>query len=376
MAKILVSLVSEQTPPNIFLIRELDDIDFYLLMTTSQMEQKNKSGAIIAASDIPADKVNTLTVPEDSMTDIENALDLLDFQDNDHFIVNLTGGTKIMSIAVYNYFRNRESEIYYLPIGKNEYHKIFPEVKNRIHPLHYRIPILDYMTACDVTVQNPEEKNTLVKDPEYTRRFFNFFCNSSSLDSKDISSLREIMNQKRKQLKKEPLAVDSEEWLPPFLERAQFTPQENGTLQRSEIRYLCGEWFEEYVYNLVKGVHQLDDAFIARGMQIERKGVQNELDVVFTLNNNLHVIECKTGLFDSSAKRNLLDETIYKAQALRREFTLFARSHIFTTVEPGDSKLMVREHSERRSRLFGINLVDGSTLKDDAEQIKAVKALG
>ncbi|MBD3373956.1 DUF1887 family protein [candidate division KSB1 bacterium] len=375
MSTILVSLVSDQTLPNIFFIRELDNVDFYLLLTTPQMEEKNKSDSIIAASGKEKKLFTIITVKETSMTEISAALDMLDFKDSDQFIVNLTGGTKIMSIAVYNYFRNKSSEIYYLPIGKNEYHKIFPEVKKKEHDLKYRISVQDYMTACNVDILNPNDLNQLVRPVVYTKKFFDFFCTATTLDLRDISTIRDIMNKKKKKLKKHPLPIEEYEWLGPFLERASFVPLAKGVLSLSEIRYLCGEWFEEFVYNLIKKEHSLDDCFIAKGIQIRRKDVQNELDVVFTLQNNLHTIECKTGLYDSSAQRNILDETIYKAQALRREFTLFVRSHIFTTVKHGSARTMIREHSERRSKLFGINLVEGGVLQDAVERRNAVLAI-
>ncbi len=48
-------------------------------------------------------------------------------RENSEFVVNLTGGTKIMSIAAYEYFKDFSSKMIYVPIPKNEFITPFPK---------------------------------------------------------------------------------------------------------------------------------------------------------------------------------------------------------------------------------------------------------
>ena len=86
-----------------------------------------------------------------------------------------------------------------------------------------------------------------------------------------------------------------------------------GYLVRSELEYLTGGWFEEYVYYMVKKHIQPQDLSI--GIKIFSNGVRhnNELDVVFTKGNKLYVIECKTGV----QTERMFNEIVYKLCAIK-----------------------------------------------------------
>ena len=98
-----------------------------------------------------------------------------------------------------------------------------------------------------------------------------------------------------------------------FLYEIRFVPRQAGFINKSELEYLTGGWFEEYVYYLVKKYVKPQD--IAIGIKISRAGVRhdNELDVVFTKGNKLFVIECKTGV----KTERLFNEIVYKACAIK-----------------------------------------------------------
>ena len=98
-----------------------------------------------------------------------------------------------------------------------------------------------------------------------------------------------------------------------FLDKLLFVPEVKGVLNRYELEYLTGGWFEEYVYYLVKKSVKPDD--ITLGVKISRAGIRhnNELDVVFTKRNKLFVIECKTGV----QTERLFNEIVYKVCAIK-----------------------------------------------------------
>lgn len=363
MATILVSLVSEQTIPNVLLIKELTGIDRYLLISTEFMEKKEKSRCIITGSGIdPARFFDPVIVVEDSLVDIGEKLRDIDFDDNDRFIVNLTGGTKIMSIGVYNFFRNRQSDIVYVPIGKNLYRKIFPEVKLRDHDIDFRLGVVDYLSSYGIDILHGDRMNTLIMPPEVTTRFFETYCQASSQDLAILDALRPYRSKKKTLITEVDGGAD-------LLARYRIDPQKSDHLNKYETQYLTGEWFEEYVYTLLKNHLCLSDTHIGRSVSIQRQQnqVQNEFDILFTHQNALYVIECKTSIFDPQSGRNgrnLFNDILYKLAALRRDFGLLVKAYLFTLSKPGTERDQIRPEHIQRSELFNIRVVDGNCLKD------------
>ncbi|NKQ38295.1 MAG: DUF1887 family protein, partial [Methanosarcinales archaeon] len=155
MCNIIVSLISDQTIPNVLFIKEMEtkkkDIKLYLFISTNKMEQKGKANSIIQASNIDKSKTKVIEVIEDSIEDITTKLTNFaqeNLNSGDNYIINLTGGTKIMSIGVYNFFKDKNrNSIYYLPIGKNTYKQIFPSLQNGVYDLNFRISIEEYLTS-------------------------------------------------------------------------------------------------------------------------------------------------------------------------------------------------------------------------------------
>ncbi len=360
MAKVLISLVSDQTIPNLLLIKELSFIDRYILISTDKMERQGKSDWIINASGIPEENYSKIIVTEDSLRNIETALNKIDFDDNDEFYVNLTCGTKIMSIGVYNFFRNKRSEIYYIPIGKNIYRKIFPEVKQREMPIEYRTDVIEYLKAYGIDILNPKKVNALAIEPAYTQKFYKFFLNSDASELELLNKLRSYRNCKK-------ISIQEINGLKQYLSNIKFPQSNQDTLTKKEIKYLTGEWFEEYVYSWVQNIRKIKANEIAISIQIRRQSVQNEFDVMYTSDNALHVIECKSSIYDPGSERNILDESLYKLAALKRDFGLFVKSSIITLSDRGQSQENIREKHFMRSKLFGIKIVDKTDLEQGTE---------
>jgi hypothetical protein len=369
MNNVLVSLVSDHTIPNVLFIsemrRERKDIRLYLFISTDSMEKKGKTNSIIQGSHPSSSEVKTevIKVIEDSTEDINSKLE--DFAkeklgDGDNLIVNLTGGTKIMSIGVYNFFKELKSTIYYLPIGKNIYKQIFPSLKQREHKLNFRISLKDYLISYGIDIKSRDINRTL-KDKKYTEHLFRKFTNNE-IDMEIIDDLRTLRNKKQI-----PLEVEKSS----FLNKIAFRTEEEGVLNKKEIKYLTGGWFEEYGYNLVREHIQLRYDKIGLDVQISHAGTQNEFDVMFVHENILYVIECKTALKDG--KRSLLNDTLYKLSALKRDFGLIVNGYLFTL----DKNLRDREGNitrdyQNRAALLGVRLVDSAILDDERELNKIV----
>ena len=370
MSQILVSLISEQTIQNLLLMKKWPDVDRHIFISTELMENRQKSAWLIQAAGLPPEKVDVVTIEEDSLDDIEHELRRLKFDDDDHFLVNATGGTKIMSISVYLFFSHKSSEIFYINIAKNSYRKIFPEVKRKENELDVRLGLQEYLTTYGIEITNIDKINKLIKPATYTPQFYSFFNRLTDFDQKIINDLRLWRNRKKRSL-----PIDQMDGLATFLDRAQFPLDDPGVLSKHEIDYITGAWFEEYIYTVIKEFLKLKESEIGTGVSILLDNVENELDILFTYRHALYIIECKTGIFDSSAGRNILNDTLYKQYSLGSDFGLRVKPYIFTTIEKGELKYQVRQSEIDRAEHFRIKIVDGTALRDPRQRLDVLKGI-
>ncbi len=237
MGNVLVSLVSKQTIPDVLFIKEMEkdreNVRMYLFVSTEKMEGKGKTDSIIQGSHIEKSKTEIIKVVEDSIEDINSKLTEFakeKLSDEDNLIVNLTGGTKIMSIGVYNFFterpKERASNIYYLPIGKNIYKQIPPSLEQREHKLNFRISLKDYLISYGIEIKSKDINKTL-KGKKYTEYLFREFLNNKT----DM----EIIDELRKERNKKEIRLD--EKIKSFLEKIKFDTEKEDSINKKEINY-------------------------------------------------------------------------------------------------------------------------------------------
>ena len=162
MKRVLVSLVSEQTVPNILAIHHFEP-DELLFVTTKDMEEKHKTDAIIATlKRLGLDYQTSSTriaVQQDSILGCHRKLgEWIEGNEGCDFLVNLTGGTKIMSIAAYEFFKDYGSRMMYIPLSKNEFVSPFPKRSAALAtPLRLRLSVPQYLTAYGLDVVNEKK---------------------------------------------------------------------------------------------------------------------------------------------------------------------------------------------------------------------------
>jgi len=250
---------------------------------------------------------------------------------NVRYIVNTTGGTKFMSLAVQSVFQKFDAKFYYIPNPEN---KLLAPFTNEIIPIKYRVNIQEYLTLHNI----PYKEKDITKEKDYTEKFFGLFT-GNQLKQRDfeIIELLRVYYRDKKSISisevencqinpKFPKRVPIND-LNSFLTSIGFPLDNTNTLVKKELEYLTGGWFEEYIYHQI--VEYIKPQDIAIGVEIIKAETtnQNDLDVVFTNGNKLFVIECKTGI----NKEALFNQTVYKASALKETmFGLPGNTFIFS----------------------------------------------
>lgn len=391
MAKILVLIVSDQTAPNALFIKEkIKEFDKCLFISTSEMESKGVTQKIIAAINLPQEKLyrsQPLIVDAFSFDDVERKLNEAVSSD-DEFIVNITNGTKIMSLATFEFFKNKntDSEIFYVQQGGNKYTKISPG-KVRHYTFSQYLNLREYLVAYGVQVKNDDEINFTWFDQKAIEDFFakaiklrpeqiqvlsamqklsnsnSSFCEAfkkkarvsdknkkwqfNILQTEDWASYKINENDKKEKEDLNHVLLLQKELLS-FLQSIQFPFKEEGFLLPEERSFLTGGWLEEWTYYKMKEILDLNEDSIGINPKITKvaDGKETEFDVVaINKEGNFYIMECKTSTKTSDG--NKLRDILDKLAARTKDIGLSVKSYLVTLdkdIKAADKNAYEREY--------------------------------
>ncbi len=327
MAKTLVNIITEDNPiPAYLFIKEMYQVGDRL-MYISAKDTEDDLDALSDLFSVPATDIEEIVLKNDmdEFTYEKICRAILGHLNHDvSYCVNLAGGTRYMALAVQQVFERFKADFYYVQVEENVIVKsIFDnsiyDNDDYFYPVRHRMTIAEYLRAHEIQHDLDDGSHDPIRPREESEHFFKLFTQRglTATDYETMELLRlNYRNKKRVQIK----TLESSGYhqgpsvpgLSRFLYDIEFVPEEKGFLNQSELEYLTGGWFEEYVYYLVKKYLKPQD--IAIGVKISRAGVRhdNELDVVFTKGNKLFVIECKTGV----QTERLFNEIVYKLCAI------------------------------------------------------------
>lgn len=325
MSKTIVSILSDHLLPNFLFLKEMEgQYSDLLFVSTPQMEMQEKAMHLEVALGRKEGSVRRIVVANDNYKEILDALRAEQLSDSVEYVVNITGGTKTMSLAVHEYFCQFNASFVYVPIGKNSYYDFSTD---QIHSLDYRVSLNEYFTLYGLAY---DYDNGLICGAQ---KPFNLFNEQKMSNFYLTEELRYAHKAPRPELR----------------------------------RYLGGEWFEEYVYLRIKRDFKLRDEDIAKSVKICRLSStsnDNELDVVFVKDNALYVIECKVSMTGYGKEpKSVVDEYLYKLAAISKDFGLRVNSYIFTLHQMWRFAKATQENMSKRMRILGIrDIIDGPKL--------------
>lgn len=381
MKTIHVVLVSDQTVPNILAIHQHMP-DELLFITTLEMEKKKKVEATLACLNALAltwedGKTHRVVVQEDSLLDAHRKLDeWIIGREEAEFTINLTGGTKIMSIGVYEFFKDYGATMRYIPLHRNEFITPFPKrLGNSSIALPLRLGVKEYLLAYGLKIINEKTVRTGAREAANRRDL-------SAWIVEQYASLKPLLERLSDKLRKQRDNRDGLDWgtsytpvneqEKEFFDRLGFV--HTGTeyrkhLTKSEIMYLTGGWLEEYCFNALAAMkgQGIDD--VVTGVKIMNALKRdNEFDVMFTRDNALFTVECKSLDQNDDPKADAL----YKIAALQKDFGLRVQSFFVSTsphiLRDGQLKSAIAARAEQ----FNTTVIPPDEVVCFAEKLKKV----
>jgi len=367
MKRILVSLVSEQTIPNILLAAHYKP-DVLWFISTGKSEKDRKTECIENTMRLKGflpsgDNIEKILVDQDSLVDCMNKIDtLIDKVDGEvEYIVNITGGNKVMALAAYDIFREIGQKVIidYMPLGRNEVIQFFPRKKPiKIFHVHERLNVEEYLSSYGFKIQNKDKLQAIKSRSSSRKDDSTWILNNYEQLKGLLGFLYKQLGDKRKRVRYRMIATYDRSLS--AIEKEMFTRNRfeiqdriiNKDLTKDEIVYLTGGWFEEYVFNQ-NGT--IDDAMM--GVKIESmSGASNDLDIVFVRNNVLHHIECKT-LGEGDKEKGIIRDTVYKRGAISTLLGKVEKS-IFTTLD------QISEPVSQRAQDYGVKILSLEQVMD------------
>jgi hypothetical protein len=355
---LLVTLVGEQTVPNVLFIKEFGTDNDHLFICTDKF--KKYAVIICKAAGVANERVlPNLIVDADNIFDVNNKLlghkEIFEKYSTVH--VNITGGTKIMSLAVFTYFSYTRN-IWYVPLNKNQILNIAEEQSAK--PIKSRLSVQDYLACCNLFVDNKDY--TIKYEPAFSKELVDEFY-SSVVSGKIEKNLLEVIrtNFRGDEADFKNFYKDNkitEDRIKGFNEFAGLI-NSIGIFEKIEtkipkkiISFITGDWFELWCYYRLI---DLNFDSIAFGLNIEHKSEyegasrqENEIDIMLTHNNKLYIVECKSQFHK---EKDLFNRTVYLSAALRKYFGLTVQSVIST-----NTALNARETD--KATVFNLTLID------------------
>lgn len=360
----LISLISDQLIPNLLFIKEKQQIVHrHIFITTQWMEAKGAADRLARVAGLDAQRWEKVLVVEDSLEDIKLRLTELNLPQTDLYLVNLTGGTKIMSIGVNRFFEGYDHESYYAAIGKNAYKKVFPIAgEQNEHTFSHQLSLEEYLNAYGFRILSTGLPEWASKS--LSNRFYNLNRNW-----KERNAVRELNKWKQiPENKGRPFKKSDNPGLEDLIDRYSWATLDNNYLLPEEINFLVSAWWEAYVYYKLKAELNLPDGAIHISCKIAREDgtAPNELDVTFVYNNKLFVVECKTG-FGESRFLEEFNKAMYKMAAIRKDMGLRIPGYLFILDPYLRKSGQVKQNYADRAKVMDTTLVDKVILNSHDE---------
>lgn len=401
MKNLIITIVSKQTVPNVLFINQFGKpTDTYLFITTRSM--KKCMEYIINATKI-SNYHSIDLINENSNIDILNDLENFEFDytSYDNILLNITGGTKLISLIVDKYFDQLPNIKKYYNHNAQEYLELSTGKTGKFS--EKGITLEQYL-ACYGIEYKP---SAYIHTQEIAHNMFKAYTEGVITEHHNaLTLLYKYRGKKSDKISLDKLTPDEDQQVKEFLEILGL-PIENNTIEKSVIKYITGEWFEEYMGYSIQDKYGLSSNEVWTGTKLEistinnqqnriekyitpntleqikkeaeKQETDNEIDVMYIYKNELYTIECKSNIIDFNGN-NILGDTIYKADSIQKNFGLFPKTKIALGISIDE---FINEHHKKdyvinlknnaktiisslnRAKLANIEIIDQTAILND-----------
>lgn len=381
----LVCLISDQHVPNLLTVKALRP-DRLVLVVTDRMK-KNAPWFLSALAKGGWDYSGKYEIAkiekENSVEETREVLaTLYSRRTEDTWILNITGGTKPMSIGAYQFARENGLKALYI-VERDQQNAIDllggdPVILGGLH-----VTAAEFLAGYGYGIRNPDALDRLNRQA----------CELQKLGAiitahHDDQDLHECLG-KLQELKVNAEKTGRKKWLREGLFLTEDDPvvlkndelREHiagafglsgkgailtGHLERPAAEFLTGRWLEYFVFGLLFPLQPASIRGLQNGLSIGLidGGGENELDISFMTERSLCMVECKTGSQRHDPKG---DAVLYKMEAVKAGLRALRVRAFLATTSPNiidHATGRIREALIIRSKTYDFTIINGDTLKE------------
>lgn len=382
--KIMVCLISNQHVPNLLGVHAVRPDRLVLLVTPGMKgKEENLLKALNTGNCDYTSKHDVIDITDENSVDaVYTALTEVHARyPDDEWVVNLTGGTKPMSMGAYLF--SREQGLKTLYIAEKDQHRAVDLLDNSSIVLDHQVSTAEFLAGYGFDLQN---QGLLARTEEEAGQRIEIAAllaahhDDPSL-RRMLGRLQKLKEEKKRTWEKEGLDIsemDDVSLDDPLLRSviskefhlAESGAQLSGHLDKHAVEFLTGRWLEVFVWSLLRpfvgrGIWDLHLGVVIAGGK--GPGKSNEFDVSFMQDQSLCIVECKSGWQGHDPGAN---STLYKIEAIKSGLTALRMKTYLATTSPNVIDLKsggIRRSIANRCTLYGCTVIHGAPLKEMAE---------
>lgn len=311
-----VCLVSDQLVPNLLMaVYEKTRPRLLLLLVSEKMKSQGErlSGILRRRGcETRSVAISAFNYDEIWMT----VADLVEQYLNERIALNVTGGTKLLSLATFDVFRDNHLPVFYVDTDNRLIRYLSQGAEEESIPNVLKTATLLEAYGYQIVERGQHYPKS------WTELAHNFRVHPHQWE-KQIGEMNWVVSGMREsgQLTENRARFSDIEPLLKLLEEhdvVHLTADQVEFMGDQALEYMNGGWLEEEAFATLERMRAiLPIRDLIKNTTVIRGQVRNELDIVFAANNQLHVIECKTKRFRDSMKNDNTN-TVYKLDSLTK----------------------------------------------------------
>lgn len=330
--KILLCLLSDQHVPNLLSVHHYTPYQL-VLVESKHMEKREAATHFLKAlklGGLDYDERRHIEplIAEDNIAEVRQALQrAYDTYPSGQWIANLTGGTKPMSIATYEFFKALGGKLVYTNVARPA--QLIDMSTDLTENCRHRLGIKEFLAGYGFESRKADDKLAEAKQRAWG------WAHSAKLLALHAceQDILVLDDEERKQARDKGIELSADRFNFPCdeLREVWLNGATARKLTKYEAEFLTGGWLEVFVWDvLTRHRDRLGIWDVQLGLEVGRRGAQsgNDFDVAFMHNHGLSMVECKSGSQDHDPGSDIL----YKVEAVTRQFrALRVRSYLATT---------------------------------------------
>ncbi len=389
--RILICMLSGQHVPNLLVVHTIRP-EKLLLVETAEMKKKNAAKYFLNALSFSGldyrNNGRSEIISLSNENSIAKMVELLSKHyindDMNEWLVNLTGGTKLMAIGAYSFFKEKKVKMLYLP-DTDQSHVLDAVTGQQESEQKHKVSIKAFLAGYgfELYEDGAEKWKKLARKWSEFATWILANCNDEKLLDELASFNAYINDKKGRWLRDEIFTPKFAEYLVKYEDVIRNGKKIRGNVGPDMVNFLCGKWLEVFIYHVfLKYAEALGLWDVQIGVRLKADGTEfeNELDVAFIRDQSLYIVECKTG--EQTHDREV--GSLYKLEAIKKQFGALRVSSYFASTSPNILENgRIKTHLETRAKLYNCRIITRDKLSklaktmmssnNEDELVKAIK---